>query len=512
MVQDSNSLILRNSIYLYIRAIVSLILRLVTTRLVLQALGVEEYGVYQVIGGLVAMFGFLNGSLSEATIRFLAYEIGKEDKQQLNKVFSTAVIVHALFAFIVFVAIEIVGVLAVQSGYIKLGSVSVETALWILHFTAFSAVLTITSVPYNSIILAKEDMSYFAYIDLFGVLLSFILGCTLSLFQSDRLIYYGFLTFVISFIVRLAYYIVCHKKYPETRARLVWDKELLKKMTGFSAWTSFSSISYMVRNQGLTLIVNFFFGPILNSAVGVSNQVNQGVKTFSVNFQAAFSSQITKTYAQEKYERMSNLVISGAKLSTYLMLIFSIPMIIESSFILKTWLAEVPAHTDVIMILIVFESIIATMTCTGNAAIRANGRIKKYELCFNTVYLLSMPIMFIWLFLQKEFYIPFVLILLFVIVSTIIKLFFIANSIPGFNLKKYIYETFISVPVITVLSVVMPFLIHLCIDEGFVRFVASFLSFEMMFILFVYLFGLNEKEKELAVSKLNNVFGKWRKV
>ncbi len=155
MAQDSNSLILRNSIYLYLRAIVSLILRLITTRFVLQALGVEEYGVYQVIGGLVAMFGFLNGTLSEATIRFLAFEIGKGDDYQVKKVFSTAVIVHALFALIVFSAIEFFGVYAVRSGYVQMGSVSVSTAIWILHFTSFSTILNITSVPYNSIFLAK---------------------------------------------------------------------------------------------------------------------------------------------------------------------------------------------------------------------------------------------------------------------------------------------------------------------------------------------------------------------
>ena len=467
--------ILKNTAFLYLRSIVSLVLKLYTSRIVLEALGVEDFGVYQVVGGLVAMFSFLNSTMAAATQRFLSYEIGLGDAESTRRVFSTTVNIHLILSVVVFLLVESVGIYLLNTK-LDIGNVDDFTAQCVLHFTALSLVLTINSVPYNSLLISRENMSYFAYIDIAGEVMKLFVGFSLSLFTSDRLIYYAALMFAVALVIRLAYAIVCHRKYAESHYMRIWDKALIRKIASFSAWTTLSSISFMVKAQGVALILNVFLGPILNAATGIANQVNSAIKTFSQNFQMSFMPQIVKTYAREEFTAMNSLVFSGAKLSTYLLMALAGPVMLES--------------------------ILQTMTCTGNTAIRATGRVMWYEIVYNGIELLALPAAIVLLYCNAQYYVPFVVVIAFTSVSSIVKLMFMKHLVPQFKFRPYLFNVFLLPLIFMALSLVLPMVVvQQNIGVGFDRLLLCAVLYEMVLISCIVAAGLNAKERDL-VKKL----------
>lgn len=500
----SQNRILKNTFYLYIRSIISLFIKLYTSRLVLLNLGIEDFGVYQVVGGLVAMFSFLNGTMASATQRYISYEIGLGEKGNVRKVFSTTINIHILLGGIIFVLIEIIGQYLLVTT-LNIGSVNIETAKWLLHFSALSTFLTVISVPYNSMLISKEDMSYFAYIDLLGVLLQFLIALALSVFSDNRLMWYSFLMFVSALVVRLVYSFVCTNKYKDAKYYWCLDIPLMKKIFSFSGWTTLSAITFMIKTQGIAILLNVFIGPLINAAVGIGNQVNNAIKAFSQNFQMSFMPQIVKKYAEEDYEYMNKLILSGAKLSTLLLIALSMPVIIECDFILSIWLKDIPSHSSIIIILILIETIFQTMTCTGNTAIRATGNVKHFELIYNLVDLCALPCIILWLYFQPSYYMPFVIFIFFIIVSNFVKIIFLRRQIPYFNQKKYCLEVLLMIPLITVVSTIFPWSLKIVLNEGVLRFLCASVVFELFFGIIVYLKGLNYEEKRIVLSLVNKI-------
>ena len=493
--------ILKNTAFLYLRSIVSLVLKLYTSRIVLEALGVEDFGVYQVVGGLVVMFSFLNSTMAAATQRFLSYEIGLGDAESTRRVFSTTVNIHLILSVVVFLLVESVGIYLLNTK-LDIGNVDDFTAQCVLHFTALSLVLTINSVPYNSLLISRENMSYFAYIDIAGEGMKLLVGFSLSLFTTDRLIYYAALMFAVALAIRLTYAIVCHRKYAESHYMRIWDKALIRKIASFSAWTTLSSISFMVKAQGVALILNVFLGPILNAATGIANQVNSAIKTFSQNFQMSFMPQIVKTYAREEFTSMNSLVFSGAKLSTYLLMALAGPVMLEIDYLLDLWLVTVPPHSGVIVVLVLIESILQTMTCTGNTAIRATGRVMWYEIVYNGIELLALPVAIVLLYCNAQYYVPFVVVITFTSVSSIVKLMFMKHLVPQFKFRPYLFNVFLHPLIFMALSLVLPIVVvQQHIGVGFGRLLLCAVLYEMVLISCIVAAGLNAKERDL-VKKL----------
>jgi O-antigen/teichoic acid export membrane protein len=461
-----------------------------------------------VIGGLVMMFSFLNSTMAAATQRFLSYEIGLGDPIRIRKVFSTIVSIHILLSIIVFILIESVGVYFLNTK-INLGDVNKFTAQCILHFTALSLVLTINSVPYNSLLISKENMSHFAYIDIAGEVMKLFVGFSLALFTSNKLIYYAILMFMVAFTIRVTYIIVCHRKYPENRYMAIWDKDLIKQIATFSGWTTVSALSFMVRTQGVSLILNVFLGPFLNAAVGLSTQINSAVKTFSQNFQMSFVPQIIKTYAQQEYGVMNHFIFSGAKLSTYLLMILAGPVMLNISYLLNLWLIKVPPYTAPIVILVLVESIIQVMTCTGNVAIRATGRIMWYEMLYSGIGLLALPVMILMLYKFTFYYIPFLIVIAFTIISSFVKLLFLKKEIQNFDIANYIINIFIKSTLFMVCSITIPIIVTHCINNSFWKLVLSSVLYESILFFCIIMIGLNIKEKLLIKSLTRKIMSKW---
>ena len=501
---ETKNRILKNTVFLYIRSLFTLVLALYSSRLILEALGVEDFGVFQLVGGVVSAVSFLNSTMSGATQRYLSYEIGIGDNVSINKTFSMAVNIHLIFSFVIFLIIMIVGFYLLKN-HLNIGNADINEVIWVLLFSSLSLVLSIMSVPYNSLLIAQENMSYFAYIDIIGAILKLGAVYLLFYFHSSRLVLYGFFLFVVSFIILLLYYLVCKSKYKSITYAFMWEGKLAKSMLSFSGWTSVAAFAYMIRTQGLSIILNIFFGPLLNAAIGISNQVNAAVRTFSQNFQMSFAPQIVKTYAKGDFLQMNKLISSGAKLSTYLIIFFSLPIILETEFVLQIWLKTVPPYAVMIIRLVLIETIVATLTCTGNQAIRATGNVKAFELTYNFFEILALPVILGYLYWQKVYYMPMVIIIVFMFVSSFVKLFFLNKMIQGFEIREYIKNVMFSTLIITLLSLIVPVSICSNMQSTFLRFVISSLSFESIFLFLIVLKGLNAEERILFKTIINKV-------
>lgn len=504
---DNNRVIVRNTWYLYLRAIFSLFIKLYSSRLVLEALGFESFGVYQVVGGIVTMFSFLNTSMSQATMRFLSYALGKNDKVYIQKVFSTSLTLHAILAFITLLLVETLGIYFLYST-INIGSVDLGIAKWVLHFTAMMLLLTIFTVPFNSLILSKEDMDYFAYIDVFTQVLILCVALSLSLFSTSNLFYYGLLMFLVSIVKACVYFIVCRRLYKEIKIVLMWNRRLGKEIMSFSGWTALAALASIIQSQSLTLVINVFLGPIVNAALGIANQVNAAVKSFSLNVGVSLSPQIVKSYAQNDYSRLNILILSGAKVLLLLFIALAMPLMLEITFFLDIWLVEVPLYAPQLVILLLICSIVDAMTSTYSGAIQATGNIRNYQIIFNSIYLCSLPIMILYMkYVSSNFYVPIVILILFSFLTNIVKIPYMIKLIPKYNWKENVIELFVKILIPVVVSLIFPLWIVFSMDESIVRVLIVSVSFEIVFAFVVYIFTLNSKEK----SMLKNVISSFLK-
>ncbi len=506
---DNNKVIVRNTWFLYLRAIFSLFLKLYTSRLVLDGLGIESFGVYQVVGGVVMMFSFLNTSMSQATMRYLSFALGKGNRNYSQRVFSTSLVLHAGLALFTLFLIETLGTLLLHSK-IDIGGVDPGTVFWLLHFTSFMLLLTIFTVPFNSLIISKEDMGYFAYIDIFTQILILGVALSLSLFSSDRLLYYGFLMFVVSIIKAIIYIIICNKSYKDLRICFHWEKRIGTEMAFFSGWTSLAALASIVQTQGTTIVINIFLGPLVNAALGIANQVNAAVKSFSLNMGVSVGPQIVKSYAQKNYVRLNTLLLSGAKFLLLLFIALAMPLILEIDFFLNLWLVNVPQYTSQLVILLFICSIVDAMTSTYSGAIQATGIIKNYQIVFNTIYLCSLPIMLIIMNSYSFYYVPILIILVFSFITNIVKIPFMIKLIPNYDWRENVKNLFVKIIVTLVFSITIPLLLLNIMESNLIRVIVVGLTFEAVYVFVLFFYTLSSKERSLVQTAVLSIYHKMR--
>ena len=502
---DNKTRILRNTVFLYIRSILTLLINLYISRLILKALGIEEFGVYQLVGGIVSALSFLNSTMTNASQRFISYAIGKGDEKEVHRTFCATINIMILFAIILFIIIMLGGSFLLEH-QLDLGNVNIGTARWILLFSILTLVVTIISVPYNSMLVANEDMKYFAYLDVSNAVCKLALVFSLFLFLENRLVLYAMFMFFISLAYRVIYARICKKRYSAAYYEFVVDKQLLKKILSFSGWTSVSSFSYIVRTQGLAIILNSYFGPILNASYGIAQQVEHAVRTFTQNFQMSYSPKITKFYAIGDIPRMKKLIYTGAKFSTVIVAVIAIPLIVETEFILNIWLSKYPQYTPSLVRIILMQSIIVAMGCNSNTAIMATGSVKWNEIISNSIELLIIPLSFILLNCSANVYGPFLIstILLFLIV--VIKIFILDRLIDGFSKKEYLKGVMLKFLVILSFSLVLPVIMVMKMETGFLRFVCTTLVFESIFCISMYRIYLYSYERDIIYDLFKKIY------
>lgn len=393
---SNNKRIAKNTIMLYIRMFISMVVGLYTSRVVLATLGVEDYGIYGVVGGVVAMMGFLNASMSGATSRFLTFELGRGDKDRLAKTFSSALIVHVAIAIIVFILAETVG-LWFLCNKLNIPEGRMEAAHWVYQFSILATMLSITQVPYNATIIAHEKMDVYAYMEILNVTLKLLIVYLLTIGDFDKLKLYAVLTFAVSLIIMMIYRIYCLRHFKESRFHWVWDKTYLTPLLSFSGWNLYGNFGGIAGNQANNFVINSFFGVVMNAAASVAFTVSGIVTQFSSNAMTAFRPQIIKKYASGDIQGMQSLTFLALKAIMMLYTLIAIPVFLECDYILSLWLVEVPQMASIfckiLLISIFFESIRYIIIID----IHASGNVKKVSAYSGTLFCIS-PIISYFLF------------------------------------------------------------------------------------------------------------------
>lgn len=391
---DNNKRIAKNTLLLYFRMLLMMAVSLFTSRVVLNTLGVEDFGIYSVVGGIVGMFVFINNSMSSATQRYITFALGKGDKNRLQTVFSTTLQIHTLIAGLILLLGETVGLWFLYNK-MQIPAERMDAAFWVMQCSIVSMVVMIVSVPYNADIIAHEKMSAFAYISILEVVLKLAIVYLLLVFSYDKLILYAILILTIQILIRFCYSIYCNKHFEETRYKHVWDKKLFKEMTGFAGWSLFGNMAGVLFGQGLNMLLNVFFGPVVNAARAVAVQVQGAIQQFVGNFQTALNPQITKTYASGELNEMHRLMFRSARFSFYLLFFLSLPVLYETDFILTVWLKMVPENAVVFLRIMICTSLIYTIANPLIIANQATGRVMKYQAVCGTILLLILPISYL---------------------------------------------------------------------------------------------------------------------
>lgn len=495
---------------LYVRMLFMMAVSLFTSRVVLNTLGVEDYGIYNVVGGVVAMFGFINGSMSSATQRYITFALGKGDMRNLQKVFSTALQIHVLIAAVIVVLGETVGLWFLYS-QMQIPAERMDAAFWVLQCSIASTVVMIVSVPYNADIIAHEKMSAFAYISILEVVLKLAVVYVLLIFSYDKLILYAFLILAVQLLIRFCYSRYCNRHFDESKYHHVWDKPLFKEMTGFASWSMFGNLSGVLYGQGLNMLLNVFFGPVVNAARAVAVQVQNAIQQFVSNFQMALNPQITKTYAKGEMEEMHKLMFRSARFSFYLLFLLSLPFLFETEFILTIWLKTVPDNTVVFLRIMICTSLIYALANPLLVANQATGKVRKYQAVCGSILLMILPISYVCLRLGCPAYSVFIVHFVVESVTQLARML-ILRPLIGIRIRDYLTNIYIKVILVTSLSLLVPLAVYENMDNTTARFLVMCVTCVLSVGLVTYSIGLSRNERAFFKSKasaaINKIFHK----
>lgn len=507
--QSKSKRIIKNTLMLYVRMILTMVISLFTSRIVLQTLGVEDYGIYNVVGGVVTMFSFFTSSLSAAISRFITFELGKKNVEKLSTIFSTSVNVLLLLSFVIIILIEVVGVWFLNNK-LNIPVDRMQAANWTMQCSIAVFVINLISVPYNASIIAHEKMSAFAYISVLEVILKLAVAYMLYISPIDKLITYAVLLVLVALSIRLVYGIYCSINFAECKYRMIYDKSLLKQMTGFAGWNLMGSGAYLFNTQGVNIVTNMFFGVTFNAARGIATQVEGVVKHFVTNFTTALNPQITKSYAEGNIDYMNNLVCRGAKYSYFLMLFFTIPFLYEADEILKVWLGVVPEYAGIFLRLTMLGTLFDILgNSTANAA-WATGDIRRYYIYVGGFGCLVFPLSYIAFALGCPAYTSYLIFMVVYIVLIFIKLYII-KGLLNFPVSKYYREVFLRIIPVSILSFIIPSIIFFSLESGLIRII--FLSFisALVTLFSIYVLGLEKTERILVTNKIKQAIKFQRK-
>lgn len=497
---SNNKRIAKNTIMLYIRMFISMLVGLYTSRVVLATLGVEDYGIYGVVGGVVGMMGFLNASMSGATSRFLTFELGKGDKERLAKTFSSALIVHIGIAIVVLILAETVG-LWFLCNKLNIPAERMQAAHWVYQLSILSAMFGITQVPYNAAIIAHEKMDVYAYVEILNVSLKLLIVYLLCIGNFDKLILYASLMLAVSILIMMVYRIYAIRQFPEAHFHWIWDKTYLRPLLSFSGWDLYGNACVIARQQGTNFLINIFYGVVYNAASGIATTVQGTISGLAFNIILAFRPQIIKQYAKGNVEDMSKLVGNAVCFTTILFGCMSIPLILETHYIMKAWLGVIPEKSEIFCQILLIASFLGLLNNIWNTCIHATGKIKEISIFSGTFFLISLPIIYVVFQFKapvESAYLVFILSIVFVNVS---NLLIIKKKIPKLKLN-FVFLNYIKVIIVLMASYYITSLFKAQMQETFIRLLVD--CFICWIIVFAssFIFILNKKQKKSIISKI----------
>ncbi len=497
---ENNRRIAKNTIFLYIRMIITMLVSLYTSRIVLDVLGVDDFGIYNVVGGIVSMFAFINGAMTGVTQRFINFALGSKDTKYLSSVFSTSIQIHFLIACIIFLLAESVG-LWFLNAKMNIPSDRILAGHFVYQCSILSSLVLIMSVPYNALIVAHEQMSAFAYISVLEVSLKLLVAIALIYWPKDKLMLYALLLLFIQILVRIIYSRYCYKHFKESKYIKNFDKSLFKEMLSFAGWNLWGGFSVVAFTQGLNILLNLFFSPAVNAARAVAVQIQNAVQQFATNLQMAMNPQITKSYAQGDLTYMHSLIFRSAKFTFVLLIMISLPVMLETEFLLNLWLKSVPDYTSIFLRLILCITIVDAVANPLMVGAQASGRIKVYQSVVGSVQLLILPVSYIYLKLGYAPYVVFIVHLVIAILAFIIRLF-IVRPLIDLSIKEFFIKVIFKCFVLLIFSSSIPLLMRSILYipnllNFFIVCVVSVLSV----LLFSYLFALDKTERLFLKTK-----------
>lgn len=501
--QANNKRIAKNTLMLYFRMLLLMLISLYTSRVILNALGIEDYGIYNVVGGVVTMFSVLTGSLSAAISRFLTFELGKGDTEKLKKVFSSSVTIQTGIALIVIILAETIGLWFLNEKMV-IPENRLDAANWCFQFSIITFAVNLISVPYNAAIVAHEKMSAFAYISILEGTGKLLIALCIAHNSFDRLVFYALLIALLSLVIRFIYTIYCKRHFEECTYHFIYDHELLKKMFTFAGWNFFGAGSWQLMTQGVNLLLNVYFGVAVNAARGIANQVDTAIMQFVNNFMTAVNPQITKSYASGDRSYMFSLMFRGAKFSYYLMLFFAIPIICETDYILSLWLGIVPYHAVAFARLALIVSMIHVLSNTMITAMLATGDIKKYQIIVGGLGMLVLPIAWLFFYLGLPPETAYLSTIIVFICQLVCRLKLLKDMI-GLSPIVYLREVLLNIILVTVLASIIPITLTFALDDNFFRLIVVGLSGTIGNITCIWFVGLNNSERQFVMATINKL-------
>lgn len=489
--------------------LILMLVSLYTSRVVLETLGVEDYGIYNVVGGIVVLFTFINNAMVTSTQRYLNYEIGRNDFDSTQKVFSISLNIHIFIALLIIILSETIG-LWFLNNTIQYPA-SRETAVQAIYqLSVLTTCVKIIRAPYNAAIIAYERMSFYAYLSIFEAVLQLTIVYLLKVVTFDRLVMYGILLLGVAVIVNICYYVYCRTNFAICKYVITTDRILYKQLLSFSGWSLFGGVANVGASQGLNMILNVFWGVTVNAAMGIANQVNTAVSSFVTSFQTAFNPQIVKSYASGDKSYFINLIISTSKYSYLLLFVIALPIYICCPEILAIWLTEVPEHAISFCRLMLIFSLLDALQGPLWFSVQATGQIKTYQILMSIMILANLPIAYICLRFGLSPSSVLVVRCIINFITLFVRLWYL-RRLYGFPIRRFVSEVILRIAPVTILSSLLYFAPFNEVNSPIFRvFVVTIITLVINSILIIS-FGLNNSERNIISTKFRNAYEKCKR-
>lgn len=500
---EDNKRIAKNTLMLYGRMLFSMLVSLYTSRVVLNTLGVEDYGIYNVVGGFVAMFSLISGSLSASVGRFITFELGKGDIEKLKRIFSTSILIHLALAAVVFILAETVGVWFLYNK-MTIPPERLTAAMWVFQASIVNFLFGLWSVPYNATIIAHEHMKAFAWFGIFDVVmrLAIVLFIAFSPWMFDRLIAYAVLLTLLALAMRIIYARYCHRHFEESQWSFSFDKQYWKELGSFAGWNFIGSASIVLKTQGVNVLYNLFGGPVWNAARGIATTVNTAVISFVGNFMTALNPQITKSYAAQDYSYAIQMVNRGSKFSFFILFLITLPILLNTEFILTIWLTNFPDHTVNFVRLILISALIEVLSGPLITLLAATGNIRDYQIVVGVTQLLNFPISYVFLHLGAKPESTFIIAIILSLCCIAQRLWFLKKMVR-FSIRVYAQEVVSKIVLASIVALVATYAVCYFLPIGGIL---LFLSSSIIAVVFssiaIYLLGCSQDERTYIIELL----------
>ena len=499
---SNNKRIAKNTLLLYLRMLFTMAIGLYTGRVVLNTLGVTDYGIYNVVGGVIAMLGFLTSSMAAASSRFITYDLGKGDMAVMKLTFGNIKSIHLVLAGVILLFGETVGLWFVLNK-MQIPMDRMTAALWVYQFSVLTSILNVISVPYNAAIVAHERMKAFAYIGIVDAVLKLGIAFLLLVTPYDKLIVYAILFFFVQVFIRIVYGIYCTKHFEETKTKYSFDKKTFKEIFSFATWTMNGCLAGVGATQGVNILLNLFFGPTVNAARGIAVEVQAGVQSFCYKFQMALNPQLTKCYAQNDLPAMHRLLKISSRFSFYMLLLLSLPIILEAPLILKWWLGTVPEHTVNFLRLILCLTLLLALSNPLVVSVHSTGRIKRFQIIEGSVLLCILPIDY--LILKLFDVAPEIVFCVHIFIEVCAQYARMRIVLPMIKMQisDYLQEVISPILKVLLVSPIPPIVFYLFMERSVSTFFVI-VPISLLSVIFAsYFIGCNDKEQFFLKNKLS---------